>query len=50
MTLRIDGIVEVVPPHEQDAQKQHQEAKENLMIAVAEREEEEKGGALRVLR
>jgi len=38
----IDDVVEMVPPHEQEARKKLKEVAEQLAIALSEREEKEK--------
>ena len=38
----IDNVVEMVPPHEQEARKKLKEVAEQLAIALSEREEKEK--------
>ena len=38
----IDDVVEMVPPHEQDARKEVIKAKEDLQIALSQREEDDK--------
>ncbi len=38
----IDDVVETVPPHEQDARKEVIKAKEDLQIALSQREEDDK--------